>query len=93
MPSKRNPRTVTLSIDGLTVKVVLRWEGYELYVDGVLMDEWKGMGIAIPFVQGTRLTAKPRSGTYIEANIRNMAFAFRLEVYSNGRMVHSEMFV
>lgn len=75
------------------MKVVLRYEGYELYIDDVLMDEWKGFGIAIPFVQGTRLSAKPKSGTYIEANIRNMAIGFRLEVLSNGRMIHSQLFV
>ena len=93
MPSKRNPKTVSLKIDGYDVKVVLRYEGYELYVDDVLVDEWRGMGIAIPFIQGTRLTAKPRSGTLIEANIRNMAIGFRLEVLANGKMLHSQFFV
>jgi len=93
MPSKRNPKTVSLKIDGYDVKVVLRYEGYELYVDDVLVDEWKGLGIAIPFIQGTRLTAKPRSGTYIEANIRNMAVGFRLEVLGNGKLLLSQFFV
>lgn len=92
MPSKRNPKTVLLKIDGHDVKVVLRHEGYELYVDDVLVDEGKGLGDAIPFIQRTRLTAKPQSGTYIEANIRNMGIGFRLEVLGNGKMLHSQFF-
>lgn len=93
MPTKRNPKTVVLNVEGFNVKIVLKYEGYELYVDGVLVDEWKGLGLAIPFIQGTRLTAEPRSGTYIEANIRNMGVGFRLEVSSNSALIHSQFFM
>jgi hypothetical protein len=41
--SKNNPKTVLLNIDGFAIKVVLKWEGYELFVDNQLVDEWKGM--------------------------------------------------
>ena len=92
MISKNNPKTVLLNIAGFEIKVVLRWEGYELFVDNQLVDEWKGLGISIPFIQVTRLNAKPKSGVYIEANIRNMGIGFRLEVFSNGEIVHTQFF-
>ena len=92
MISKNNPKSVLLNIDGIDIKVVLKWEGYELFVDNQLVDEWKGMGISIPLIQVTRLNAKPKSGMYIEANIRNMGIGFRLEVRSNGKLVHSQFF-
>ena len=92
MPPRKNPKTVTLRLEGHEVVIVLRYEGYELRVDGRLIDEWKGIGFSIPFIQGTRLRATTADGNRFEANIRNMAIGFRLEVLSNGKLVHSQFF-
>lgn len=90
MTSDRKPTTVYLQVDGFDVEVVFKWEGSELLVDKKLVDEYKGFGLAIPFLQGTRLTAKPKSGTYIEAFVRNLGIGSRLEVRLNGQLIHSQ---
>jgi len=66
--------------------------GFELFLDGVLVDSDKSwVGIALPFVQGTRLMGKPKVGYFVEAFLRNMGIGFRLEIYVNGKLVKSKL--
>jgi len=66
--------------------------GFELFLDGELVDSYKSwISVGIPFVQGIRLMGKPKVGSFVEVNLRNMGIGHRMEIYINGKLVKTKL--
>ena len=66
--------------------------GFELFLNGELVDSNKSwLNVSIPFVQGIRLMGKPKVGSFVEVNLRNMWIGFRMEIYINGKLVKTKL--